>query len=283
MQRTLQDWGMLPTVVVTGAGALDILRMQPGFDIAVIDMQMPDMSGLSLAKEFRKLSGSFPIIMTSGLGFPMHVGGANQSLHDLPILIGPTANALYQREPIRQLGVRHVISKPIKPSILREALLDHLDMVVPSLPDRIEDKLAHAAGGSDTTLGERHPLRILIADDNVTNQKVAVHMLKRLGYRADIAANGLEALDSFRARAYNVILMDIQMPEMDGLDATRCIRADFSSSVQPYIIAITAASSQIDRTKCLAAGMDDFLAKPIRLEDLTVAIHQYLRISADAS
>src|SRR5690606_33499912 len=112
----------------------------------------------------------------------------------------------------------------------------------------------------------------LLVEDNLTNQKVALRMLNRLGYEADVAVNGLEAVKAVHKQNYDVILMDVQMPEMDGLEATRQIRMDLALSEQPYIIAMTAAAMQLDREKCLEVGMDDFLAKPTRLEDLAHAL-----------
>jgi CheY-like chemotaxis protein len=122
------------------------------------------------------------------------------------------------------------------------------------------------------------PLRILLAEDNLVNQKVALRMLSRLGYEADVVGNGAEALQALRHEQYDVVFMDVQMPEMDGLEATRCIRQDMSIVHRPYIIAMTAAAMQLDREKCLEAGMDDFVAKPTRLEDLTQALQRLLPV-----
>jgi CheY-like chemotaxis protein len=116
-----------------------------------------------------------------------------------------------------------------------------------------------------------------LAEDNMLNQKVALRMLKRLGYEADVASNGIQALDAAREQPYDVILMDVQMPEMDGLEATRNIRIrQNGTSHQPYIIAMTAAAMELDREKCLEAGMNDFVSKPATLEDLQRAIQRYL-------
>ena len=116
------------------------------------------------------------------------------------------------------------------------------------------------------------PLRILMAEDNATNQKLALRLLERLGYRADVTGNGLEAIEALQRRSYDVVLMDVQMPELDGLEATRRIRSEFSESTQPYIIAMTANAMQGDREACLAAGMDDYVSKPIRIESLVNAL-----------
>jgi CheY-like chemotaxis protein len=119
-------------------------------------------------------------------------------------------------------------------------------------------------------------LNILLVEDNAVNQKVAKSMLSRLGYHPDVASNGLEALQSLESKHYDVILMDIQMPEMDGLEATKAIRARGPSGGRPYIIAVTAYAHEFSRETCLRAGMDDYLSKPVRLNDISNAISKRL-------
>ncbi len=111
-------------------------------------------------------------------------------------------------------------------------------------------------------------MHILLAEDNPVNQKVALRMLERIGFSADVANNGLEALDALEQKKYDIILMDMQMPEMDGLEATRRIVEKYDESIRPYIIALTANAMQGDRERCIAAGMNDYISKPIRMEDL---------------
>ena len=123
-------------------------------------------------------------------------------------------------------------------------------------------------------MAARHPLRILLAEDNVVNQKLALRLLTQMGYRADVASNGLEAVESVQRQAYDVVLMDVQMPELDGLDATRRICALAAPGERPRIVAMTANAMQGDREMCLAAGMDDYLTKPIRVERLVEALDQ---------
>src|SRR5207247_8152233 len=117
----------------------------------------------------------------------------------------------------------------------------------------------------DPDMAARHPLRILLAEDNVVNQKLALRILQQMGYRADLASNGIEAIESVQRQTYDVVLMDVQMPEMDGLEASRKINARWRAQDRPRIIAMTANAMQGDRDMCLAAGMDDYLTKPIRV------------------
>jgi CheY-like chemotaxis protein len=283
LQQVLSAWGMIPTLAASGLEALSLVRNQVRFDVVIIDMQMPGMPGLTLAKELRKLVAELPIVMTSSLGVPMYAAGDNRYLYDLPVVVTPTPGASDQHEAVRQLGVKSIVFKPVKPSLLRAALLEHLDTSKASSAGGAHDEPRKASEGIDAEMGRRHPLRILLAEDNFTNQKVALRMLKRLGYEADVAVNGPEVIKMLNLQTYDVILMDVQMPEMDGLEATRQIRAELEPSIQPYIIAMTAAAMQLDREKCLEAGMDDFLAKPARLEDLAQALRRYLPLSASAS
>jgi CheY-like chemotaxis protein len=123
-------------------------------------------------------------------------------------------------------------------------------------------------------MAARHPLRILLAEDNVVNQKLAMRLLQQMGYRADLASNGIEAVESVQRQSYDVILMDVQMPEMDGLEASRRICAMAPAAQRPRIVAMTANAMQGDREMCIDAGMDDYLTKPIRVDRLVEALQQ---------
>jgi len=127
---------------------------------------------------------------------------------------------------------------------------------------------------ADADMGERAPLRILLAEDNAVNQKLALRLLAQLGYRADVAGNGLEVIAALERQPYDIVLMDVQMPELDGLEATRRIRAQWTPPRGPRIIAMTANAMQGDREECLAAGMDDYISKPIRVHDLLSALQR---------
>jgi CheY-like chemotaxis protein len=170
----------------------------------------------------------------------------------------------------REIGVDGIdisayLTKPLKPSALFDALAGIFAQQKTVVPQP-----ASAKPALDPEMAKQHPLRILLAEDNQVNQKLALRLLEQMGYRADVASNGLEAVESVKRQRYDVILMDVQMPEMDGLDATRTIRkADIN---QPYIIAMTANAMQGDRELCLAAGMEFYITKPIRVPELVAAL-----------
>jgi len=165
-----------------------------------------------------------------------------------------------------------VLAKPIKPSPLLEALVSVL------APEPLGAISEPGAPSFDTHFALRHPLRILLAEDHVVNQKVTSLMLGRLGYACDVSANGYEALEALTAQPYDVVLMDVQMPEMDGLEATRKLRRYPPRGYRPYIVALTAHAMQGDRERCLAAGMDDYLEKPLRMEALKKALRRANRV-----
>ncbi len=205
------------------------------------------MDGIALAAELRKLcpAPALPLILLSSLG-----GNAGE-------LQTPLFGAC--------------LTKPIRASSL-------FDTLAATLAGSAGQRRAAAQPpiSMDPEMAARHPLRILLAEDNAVNQKLALRLLAQMGYRADVAANGLEAIQALERQPYDVVLMDVQMPEMDGLDATRRIRARWPAAEPagrvPHIIAMTANAMQGDREECLAAGMDDYISKPIRVEALVQAL-----------
>jgi signal transduction histidine kinase/DNA-binding response OmpR family regulator/HPt (histidine-containing phosphotransfer) domain-containing protein len=245
LSRQTESWNMRPHAIASPVEALEWIRKGGDFDIAILDMQMPEMDGITLGKEIRALElpvSHAPLIMLTSLGH-REVG-----------------------EEIDHFAV--LLNKPIKPSQLFDALVSIFTgkqfHTHPST--RIEQPTF------DPQMGARLPLRILLAEDNATNQKLALRILARLGYQADVAENGLEVLAAFKRQDYDVVLMDIQMPELDGLEATRRIRREMPKNRQPQVIAMTANAMQGDREQSLAAGMDDYVSKPIRIDALVTAL-----------
>ncbi len=239
----LQAWKMIGVETASPREALDWVARGDSFDAAILDYQMPEMDGAQLAAEIRKQrdARALPLIMLTSFG-------------SKDIATNPFA---------------FFLTKPIKPSQLYNALVGVLAENSVAIPAREAKRFEY-----DSDLGKRIPLQILLADDNAVNQKLATRILERIGYRADTVANGLEALDALRLRNYDLILMDVQMPEMDGLEATRFIRREFDAKRQPYIVAMTANAMQGDREECLAAGMDDYVSKPIDVKELQRALEQ---------
>ncbi|HUF38752.1 MAG TPA: response regulator, partial [Anaerolineales bacterium] len=242
---TLQtmNWGMKAVSTGSPSEALTWLKRGDAFDLAVLDLNMPEMDGCELAGKIRELRSEamLPLVLFS-----------SHNPADAP-------NGLFTA----------FLQKPLKQSHLFDTLMNVFD-TAPVLGPRspVRDTI-------DPEMGIRHPLQILLAEDNAVNQKVAARLLERMGYRADVAANGVEALEAVTRQAYDVVLMDVQMPEMDGLEATRRIRALDPKGLnddQPHIIAMTANATEADRQACFEAGMDDYISKPVRIEELMRAL-----------
>jgi len=248
----VEAWGMHSRTSGSPVEALDWVRQGDSFDVALLDMQMPGMDGLTLAAEIRREREA-----RAGSRAP------------LPVILLTSAQ---WGDAADGLDVMAFLTKPIKPSQLYNVLAQLFAEELQEMP-RPD---AARASPFDAEMGRRLPLRILVAEDNVINQQVALSFLERLGYRADVVANGLEVLSSLRRQPYDVVLMDVQMPEMDGLEATRRIRqlspTELAAEAQPRIIAMTANVLKEDCDICLAAGMDDYLSKPIQAEELVSAL-----------
>lgn len=247
LSRQLQSWGLTPVSTESGASALALLEQMETCDIAILDMQMPGMDGLELAGEIRKLAAfkHTPIIILTSLSY-------YQNARSLDKLFA------YLTKPVKSSQLHDVLMSLMSPQ--PEA---HRVMKPITITDTIDSHFA-----------EEYPLRLLAAEDNPVNQKVLLYILERLGYQAEIVENGVEVLQALEERAYDVVLMDIQMPEMDGLEATRQIRALQPGYPALRIIAMTAYAFQEDAEKCIEAGMDDYISKPIQIEALMSALSQ---------
>ena len=245
LEEQTRRWRMAPTSAASAAAALALLDAGAHFDLAILDMHMPEMDGLELAAAIRRHGGlhQFPLVMLTSLGERSLVDGATDGVRF----------AAYVTKPVKQSQLYNILTQVLR----TQGAPLHQTVIAPRL---------------DPAFADQHPLRILLAEDNVVNQKVAQQILGRLGYTVDVAANGLEVLAAFRRQPYDLVLMDVQMPEMDGLEATTMLRQTLPAGQQPVIIAMTAAAQAEDRHRCLQAGMDGYIAKPVRLDELTAAL-----------
>jgi signal transduction histidine kinase/DNA-binding response OmpR family regulator len=236
LQLQVEKWGLRARETESPAQALEWIRQGDPYDLALVDYQMPGMDGIALAKAVRQLPGarSLALILLSSIG------------ETLPV------------EP-EEAGFAAVLSKPVRLSSLQDRLCEILG--------RRPGEVSPPPGPSPNQPASA-PLRILVAEDNPANQQVALRLLERLGHHAELAASGREVLEQLSRSAYDVILMDIQMPEMDGLETTRAICARWAAGERPRIIAMTAEAMETDRQACLGAGMDDYVVKPVGLDRL---------------
>ena len=242
LRAQMESWGMDVWDTESPRLALAKLAADGGIDVALLDFNMPEMDGMALAREIRRLRAPGRLAITI-----LSSGG----------LRGGEAD-------VAREVVQGVMRKPIKPSHLYDALVNLL------AGQATRRTLARPA----ETLPTLPALRILLVEDNAMNQRVATLILRKLRQRADLAGNGLEAVAAVRRQAYDVVLMDCEMPEMDGFAASRAIRGSLPASAQPRIVAMTANAMEGDRERCLAAGMDDYVAKPVRIEALAAALAQ---------
>ena len=232
-------WGMLPSATASGIEALDLVRHGDSFDLAVLDMSMPEMDGLELARRIRQ----------------------HRSATNLPLIMLTSLSKRLESDSVDELGFSAYLNKPVKTGQLMEALKAALG---------VEKRAGRrsAAVAFDETLAQRNPLRILVAEDNAINQKVVQQLLQKFGYRADIVSDGVEALSALERQDYDLVLMDLHMPEMDGLTAATEIQQRYSPPQRPRVVPMTANVLPGDREACGEAGMQDFLAKPIDIDHL---------------
>ncbi len=249
LNKQLEQWKLLPVLAESGAEALDLLIKSPPFDLLLTDMNMPLMNGIELAKMVVKRYPKLPIILLSSIG-------AERDNHYAGLF-------------------KSILTKPIKENVLCNNILNQF---------RLSDTTTFLEPKNDKKLfiefSGRYPLKILIADDNQINQQLAIKVLNKLGYSPDTAGNGQEVIDALKSNDYDMILMDVQMPEIDGLEATRIIRRQQQSKTQPIIIAMTANAMQGDEADCLDAGMNDYLSKPIKIDILIAKLEKWAIQSA---
>ena len=266
LEQYASQWGLESAAASDGYQALALLkdavtRGEP-FDLAILDLQMPGMDGLELGHAIK----ADPVLAATRLVLLTSIGLRGQA------------------EKAKQAGIAAYLTKPAHRSQLYDCLTMIVDMPAKSAADSLE---GGASSRPSDVLVTRHTLkeavaatraRILVAEDNIVNQKVAVCQLEKLGYRADVVANGLEAVEAIARVRYALVLMDCQMPEMDGLEATAMIRKreGEQASRRLPIIAMTANAMQGDREKCLDAGMDDYLPKPVKREHLEATLARWI-------
>lgn len=238
----LEQWKMIPVLACGADEALLVLQDEAGFDLVITDMHMPLMDGLELTKIIKQKHPQLPVMLLSSLG------------NELDRNHAPLFSA--------------VLAKPIKLNTLATHILNNFRTgVTPALPQTTgTDELP-------ANLSELYPLRILIAEDNPINQQLAMIVLTKMGYEPEIAENGKEAMEKLRESRFDIVLMDVQMPEMDGMEAARAIRSEMD--VQPVIIAMTANAMQSDKDECLEAGMDDYISKPFKPQEIAAMLKRW--------
>jgi len=245
LKRQTEVWGVLSAVASSAEEALAWIQEGQHFDVGIVDLETPGLGGAQLAGQLRKAGAeSIPLI-----------GVLTPGLSDVP----PKTLAAS-------------LTKPVKASRLFDALVD-------VMAEQQPPPMANVVMTEGQKLADRHPLRVLVAEDNGVNQKVALAMLRHLGYRADLAGDGLEAVEAVRRVPYDLVFMDLQMPELDGVDATKRIIAEHPAGKRPRIVALTANAFEEDREACLAAGMDDYVSKPLKAETLEAALLRTPRLN----
>ncbi|RYD78237.1 MAG: PAS domain-containing sensor histidine kinase [Sphingobacteriales bacterium] len=249
LKKLCENWGMQAAIYDMPQKLLNDLPGLQNPDVFLVDMMMPDIDGVMLTRRLRDSKyKNAPIILLSSAGFMSHHNEDEKNLFNEILM-----------KPVKHAQLYRVINNCLMPAELQAANTNQ--------PSAIQDH---------TMLAERIPLRVLLAEDNVINQKLALKVLEKLGYIADVAANGLEVLEAFERQYYNLVFMDVQMPEMDGYEASRRLVENFKNQrVKPVIFALTANVMEDEREKILAAGMDDYLPKPFRMDDMRNIIEKW--------
>jgi signal transduction histidine kinase/CheY-like chemotaxis protein len=266
LEAHARGWNLETRATTSSREAQRWIAAGETFDLAVLDMIMPDVDGLELAAWIHRqpaTAATSVVILSSISRAEIATEAAKRGM---------------RLEDVVQL----ILTKPVRARLLLERLISALGGA-PELPS---DARPRSGTNETARLADKCPLKILLAEDNAVNQRVVVHFLERMGYRPEIAATGVEVLHALALQPFDLILMDVQMPEMDGLEATREIRARYQVG-GPRIVAMTANAFRSDREKCLAAGMDDYLAKPLNAADLeakilSVSVHRELANASDS-
>lgn len=234
-----EGWGMQPSETGSYKEALNWIEGGQDFDIGLIDLHLSEIDGLLFTHKIREKSQgkNFPVIIITSIG------------------------AKENDEIIKKLNIVKFIYKPVKQSLLYESILSEF------ISGAVQIRKSESYVSIDSQLGNKYPLRVLLAEDNTINQKVTTKIMERLGYRIDVVANGLEVLEEVKKIHYDIILMDLHMPEMDGLEATRKLIREYGKE-RPVIVALTAFAMESDKEICLNTGMDDYLSKPVRIEEI---------------
>ncbi|HNC45390.1 MAG TPA: response regulator, partial [Acidobacteriota bacterium] len=247
-QQLVTHWGMTPVTAGSVEEVGSHLKAHTQFEVGILDHQMPDTDGINLAAQCR----------------------THPAFQNFPLILFSMAGVEVDRTAYQQNGFVTTLNKPVKPAVLAEALVQVLSSRTPRPPKSVEVQ-------TRPSLSSSQPLKILLAEDNVINQRVILRILEKIGFQAAVATNGYEVLEALRQQSFDLILMDIQMPEMDGLEATRRIIAEWPSDQRPKIIALTANAIQGDRETYLEAGMDGYLSKPINIDLLQDTIQALLK------
>ncbi|MEW5719800.1 MAG: response regulator, partial [Chloroflexota bacterium] len=250
LHRQVIAWGMLPSSASNAAEALEKLRAASAcepFDIALLDMEMPGMDGVGLTRAIR----------------------SDPALQAVKLILLTSVGRIGGDEAVQKLGLDAALVKPVRQSDLYNCLITVLGVAA-------TDVGAAVQAAPRATKEEGKGIRVLLVEDNVVNQQVAVFMLQARGYQVDVVGNGSEALDGLARASYDLVLMDCQMPEMDGFEATAQIRQREGSARHTPIIALTAHALRGEREQCIAVGMDDYIAKPISPDVLYATLRRWL-------
>lgn len=234
IQTQLEQWKLIPSLALSGKEALELISNKH-FDLVISDMQMPEMDGVELSEKIKEAKPSFPIILLSSIGDETR----KKYSHLFSAIL---------TKPVKQKNLFEVVHIALKNQRVSKSEKADYNRI-------LSDDFA-----------SKYPFRILVAEDNLINQKLILKVLGKLGYIPALANNGREALEMFEKERYDLIFMDVQMPEIDGFEATKAIRENYEN--QPVIIAITANAMEEDRVACLKAGMNEYISKPVNLQEL---------------